>query len=204
MVHHALTILLCVILVVMSAYGTSIKQPSLKIRRPHLPSNQYIDEIIEPAARNMLDEMRFADIEVPSYIANGKVEGSYSYFPAKAGAPFSAKKSPIVLVHGFDSSFLEFRRLAPILAAQGRDVYAPDILGWGFINHSNVNSFGPQAKLDYVKSFLQQVVKKPCVLLGASLGGAIAINLAVDEPQLVDKVALLNAQVRPYNAQAMI
>ncbi len=39
---------------------------------------------------------------------------------------------PIVLLHGFDSSCIEYRRLAPLLATlSNRDVYIPDILGWG-------------------------------------------------------------------------
>ena len=77
---------------------------------------------------------------------------------------------PIVLLHGFDSSCLEFRKLAPLLAeATNCQVYAPDILGWGFSDHSNVTSFTPEAKVQHLASFLKQVVKKPCVVVGASL-----------------------------------
>ena len=36
----------------------------------------------------------------------------------------------VVLVHGFDSSCMEFRRLMPILE-QSCDVIAPDLLGFG-------------------------------------------------------------------------
>lgn len=39
--------------------------------------------------------------------------------------------TPILLIHGFDSSLLEFRRLLPILAAQ-QSTYAVDLLGFGF------------------------------------------------------------------------
>jgi len=43
-----------------------------------------------------------------------------------------SSKVPLILVHGFDSSCLEYRRLGPKLAARGIDTYAVDILGWGF------------------------------------------------------------------------
>ena len=45
-------------------------------------------------------------------------------------SPSSSSDSlpPILLLHGFDSSAFEFRRLAPLLAKK-RDVYAIDILG---------------------------------------------------------------------------
>ena len=39
---------------------------------------------------------------------------------------------PYVLLHGFDSSCLEYRRLFPKLEENGAEVYALDLLGWGF------------------------------------------------------------------------
>ena len=50
---------------------------------------------------------------------------------------------PIVLLHGFDSSCIEYRRLAPLLATlSDRDVYVPDILGWGYaLTHTH--SYSP-------------------------------------------------------------
>ncbi|MEO1341291.1 MAG: alpha/beta fold hydrolase, partial [Cyanobacteria bacterium J06635_13] len=39
--------------------------------------------------------------------------------------------TPILLIHGFDSSLLEFRRLLPLLAAQ-QATYAIDLFGFGF------------------------------------------------------------------------
>ena len=103
------------------------------------------------------------------------------------------KLPPYVLLHGFDSSALEYRRLAPLLA-ETRDVYVPDILGWGFSSHEGVQSFTPEAKMSHLKSFIQTVVGQPCVIVGASLGGALAITLAVESPELVDKVVLIDAQ----------
>lgn len=48
-----------------------------------------------------------------------------------------------------------------------------------------------------MKAFLEQVVRRPCILVGASLGGAMAINLASEVcPELVDRVVLIDAQVR--------
>jgi pimeloyl-ACP methyl ester carboxylesterase len=38
---------------------------------------------------------------------------------------------PVLLLHGFDSSFLEFRRLAPLLAS-GVQLFIPDLYGFGF------------------------------------------------------------------------
>eukprot|EP01036_Dinobryon_divergens_P043521 gene43521-57945_t len=101
--------------------------------------------------------------------------------------------APLVLVHGFDSSCFEFRRIAPLLNER-RDVYAIDILGWGFNDHSGVKDFSPAAKINHLREFIKTKIDGPCILVGASLGGAIAIILAVDSPELVEKVVLIDAQ----------
>lgn len=64
---------------------------------------------------------------------------------------------------------LEFRRLVPRLS-QEFTVYAVDLLGWGFNNVSDVKTFYPEAKIEHLKCFLEQIVQKPCILVGASLG----------------------------------
>lgn len=103
-------------------------------------------------------------------------------------------KSPLVCIHGFDSSCLEFRRLFPKLSKY-RNVYAPDLLGWGFTDCRAVKDFSPKAKLEHLKCFIEQIVQQPCILIGASLGGGIAINLAAEIcPDLVKCVVLLDAQ----------
>jgi pimeloyl-ACP methyl ester carboxylesterase len=59
-----------------------------------------------------------------------------------------------------------------------------------------VKDFSPAAKSAHLREFLRQVVGKPCVLVGASLGGGIAINAAVETcPELVKGVILIDAQV---------
>ena len=104
-----------------------------------------------------------------------------------AQSTFSSRKAPLVLLHGFDSSCLEFRRLAPLLNYE-RDVYVVDILGWGFIDHSVVEDFTPAAKMAHLKAFVRDVVGQRVVVVGTSLGGALAITLAVEEPKLVEQV----------------
>ena len=53
--------------------------------------------------------------------------------PAQARWPVAVigEGPPLLLLHGFDSSFLEFRRLAPLLAAD-HTLVIPDLYGFGF------------------------------------------------------------------------
>jgi len=90
---------------------------------------------------------------------------------------------PVVLIHGFDSSCLEYRRLGRKLAARGIDTYAVDLLGWGFTQLQGVQTFSAEAKVEALTSFLQNVVcengySSSFVITGASLGGAAAIEVA--------------------------
>ena len=61
--------------------------------------------------------------------------------------------------------------------------------------HADIISFTPEAKMAHLKSFITEIVGEPCIVVGASLGGAIAILLATESPELVEKVVLIDAQV---------
>lgn len=55
------------------------------------------------------------------------------------------EQDPMLFLHGFDSSLLEFRRLLPKLGEMGADAYAVDVLGWGFTDLAEVSSFSAGA-----------------------------------------------------------
>jgi pimeloyl-ACP methyl ester carboxylesterase len=101
--------------------------------------------------------------------------------------------APIVLLHGFDSSLLEFRRLLPLLGAV-RPAWAIDLLGFGFTDRAIDPNF--DFTPDNIKSHLyytwKTLVKKPMVLIGASMGGAAAIDFALTYPEAVEKLVLLD------------
>lgn len=100
---------------------------------------------------------------------------------------------PLVLLHGFDSSFLEYRRLAPLLAGRHR-LIIPDLHGFGFCPRLQSAAYGPAAVLDHLERMLAAVgitASAPAGLIGASMGGAVAVALARRLPQHVDRLLLL-------------
>ena len=78
----------------------------------------------------------------------------------------------MIIIH--NALGLEYRRLLPRLS-QEFNVYAVDLLGWGFSNISDVKTFYPEAKIEHLKNFLEQVVQRPCILVGASLGIVLSL-----------------------------
>ena len=63
---------------------------------------------------------------------------------------------PLVLLHGFDSSFLEFRRLTPLLSDHFR-LIIPDLFGFGFSPRPAGVSYGPTAILDHLDRWLSHL-----------------------------------------------
>ena len=103
-------------------------------------------------------------------------------------------QAPLLLLHGFDSSCLEWRRLMPLLEQRGYQCWAVDVLGSGLTQRdANVRDLGPQARREHVRAFVKTVIKSPVVLVGASFGANVALDLAVAHPELVSRLILLDA-----------
>jgi pimeloyl-ACP methyl ester carboxylesterase len=100
--------------------------------------------------------------------------------------------TPILLLHGFDSSLLEFRRLLPLLA-QEKETWAVDLLGFGFTDRLADLSFNPVAIKTHLYYFWKTFIQKPVILVGASMGGATALDFTLSYPNLVEKLVLLDS-----------
>lgn len=100
--------------------------------------------------------------------------------------------TPIVLLHGFDSSVFEFRRLLPLLADKN-ETWAVDLLGFGFTERLAKMSFSPDAIKTHLYYFWKTLIGKPIILVGASMGGAAAIDFTLSYPQCVEKLVLVDS-----------
>ena len=162
---------------------------------PSFIPRDYIDEIQEPAALDMLKKMQMAQLMVPSL---GLVKTAYVFEPCVKEKASSEDHPAFVLLHGFDSSMLEFRRFVSQLNRVG-DVYVVDLAGWGFSDcgfgeRSDI-TLGPQQKREHLQKFIEDVVGRPVTLLGTSLGGSVAIDFASEyQREWVDRLVLVDAQ----------
>jgi pimeloyl-ACP methyl ester carboxylesterase len=99
---------------------------------------------------------------------------------------------PILLLHGFDSSLLEFRRLLPLLS-QSRETWAVDLLGFGFTQRLQDIPFSAAAIKTHLYYFWKTLIKQPVILVGASMGGATAIDFTLTYPNVVEKLILIDS-----------
>ncbi|MEB3211268.1 MAG: alpha/beta fold hydrolase, partial [Leptolyngbyaceae bacterium] len=109
-----------------------------------------------------------------------------SYVQQGSGTP------PILLIHGFDSSVMEYRRLMPLLA-EHHETWAIDLLTFGFTGRSPTLTFSASEIKQHLHASWQQLIGRPVILVGASMGGAAAIDFALTYPDAVEKLILLDS-----------
>ena len=109
-------------------------------------------------------------------------------FPVVIGG----KGQPILLLHGFDSSFLEFRRVYHSLK-KNFQVIIPDLLGFGFSPRCATNEYYPSKIISHLIDILETLqTTKNLKVIGASMGGSTALKLASEIPNSIDKIILLS------------
>ena len=109
-------------------------------------------------------------------------------FPVVIGG----RGQPIILLHGFDSSFLEFRRIYQSLK-KNFQVIVPDLLGFGFSPRCASNEYNPKKIISYLIDIIDTLqIKNNLKIIGASMGGSTALRLASEIPNSIDKILLLS------------
>lgn len=91
-----------------------------------------------------------------------------------------------------DSSLLEFRRLIPRLA-DSQEIWAIDLFGSGFTEYVSTLAVNPQNIRRHLLSVLEPWISQPVILVGASLGGAMAIDFDLHHPNWVRSLVLIDS-----------
>ena len=120
-----------------------------------------VRDIEEGAAIDAMKRIERVPLDVPG---DGRAVASFIGPKTRIRGDRTAANVKLIMLHGFDSSCLEFRRLMPALERRLSpevDVFALDILGWGFscIERPTIGDYGPETKRRYISEFISTVVK---------------------------------------------
>jgi pimeloyl-ACP methyl ester carboxylesterase len=115
--------------------------------------------------------------------------------------PAGADTVPILLVHGIADSALTWSFVFGPLA---RDhlVYAIDLPGYGFSGLPDARGYTTLEEMsDVLEDFMREVVGRPALVVGNSMGGWLAVKLAWAAPEWVRGVVLLDAGGAPLKGR---
>ncbi len=98
----------------------------------------------------------------------------------------------VLLLHGLGNSGRDWEFQAPALLAAGYRVIRPDLLGFGRSGHPE-QGFGPAEMAGDMRSLLSGIGVQRAHLVGYSMGGAVAYQLAVEEPDRWCSLGIINS-----------
>ena len=102
---------------------------------------------------------------------------------------------PIILLHGYTASVYVWKTTAPMLAEAGFHVLAIDLVGFGYTGKPRSFDYRIQSQARMVSRFMDRLGIGRAILLGSSYGGAVAATLALDYPERVEKLILVDAVI---------
>lgn len=105
---------------------------------------------------------------------------------------------PIVLLHGTSASLHTWDGWAEALKGQRR-VIRMDLPGFGLTGPMPDGNYQLTRYVEFVVALLDQLGVKQAVVAGNSFGGNLAWKLAVDHPERVGKLVLVDAAGYPYD-----
>ncbi len=106
------------------------------------------------------------------------------------------KGPPIMLLHGLGGSLYDWRHILRPLARNHR-VLAVDLLGAGESEIPETEDFSIAAQARRVRGLLDALAVPRATLVGNSYGGGVALRVAQDWPERVDRLVLINSVCYP-------
>ena len=145
---------------------------------------QLTPQLLDPLARDLANQVQWWSL--PGLVPSSTSE------PESYPVAITGEGAPVLLLHGFDSSFLEFRRLAPLLSPH-HQLVIPDLYGFGFSPRPPEADYGQEALIRHLDELLAHLPSNsPVGVIGASMGGAIAMELARRHPKQINRLLLLS------------
>jgi epoxide hydrolase 4 len=100
----------------------------------------------------------------------------------------------IVLLHGFPEFWYGWRRQIQPLAAAGFRVIAPDLRGYNLSSKpGGIAAYNSDGLASDIRGLIRERGAESALLVGHDWGGTVAWTMAMNHPEVVDRLAILNA-----------
>ncbi|HEY9160113.1 MAG TPA: alpha/beta hydrolase [Desulfomonilia bacterium] len=129
----------------------------------------------------------------------GGINFHYTEYPA-AG-------QKVLMVHGFGSSTYSWEKTAPVLQAKGMHVYAIDMKGFGWSDKPRASrdvKYDPVTLMEEVRACMDAMELRNVIYVGNSLGGAVGILMAMEHPEYINSMVLLDPAGYPQKKPLII
>jgi pimeloyl-ACP methyl ester carboxylesterase len=100
---------------------------------------------------------------------------------------------PLLLVHGLGSRGSDWANLIPQLIDGGHRVYALDLLGYGYSAQPRDAGYSISDQAAMVEGFLDSQHLQQVDMAGWSMGGWIAMRVALQQPERIRRLVLLDS-----------
>ncbi len=135
--------------------------------------------LIDPLARELSENVKWVRLEKNCDLLD---------FPIV----ICGKGDPVLFLHGFDSSFLEFRRIVPKLKTNFK-VIIPDLFGFGFSPRIPGGNYTTRNIIQNLIDLVEELnIKNNLKIVGASMGGSVALSFSEEFSKDIDKMILLS------------
>jgi pimeloyl-ACP methyl ester carboxylesterase len=110
----------------------------------------------------------------------------------------------VILLHGFPEFWYSWRRQLPVLARAGYRAIAPDLRGYNeSAKPPGVARYRMRELVADIADLIEQLAEGPVVVVGHDWGGVLAWRLAMQRPDLLRGLVVLNAPHPATFSQAL-
>ncbi len=103
---------------------------------------------------------------------------------------------PLVFIHGSGpgvSAWANWRLTLPFFAENGFEVFAPDVVGFGFTERPKNFEYNHKNRVKHIIDFIEHFDLKEVNIVGNSMGGAIALAVALEIPERIRKLVIMGS-----------
>lgn len=104
----------------------------------------------------------------------------------------------VILIHGFRANTYTWKALLEPLTEAGFHVWALDLLGFGFSDKPNTN-YNIELFLEQIEAFMAHKKIPHAHFIGSSMGGGLSLWTALNMPNNVDSLTLIDALGYPLD-----